>query len=104
MIVRINTALKPSLEDGDNFRAFKVVTDTAEIDVERLNVLLGPAIVFETAEQAWIEVEALKRWASRSGDSDWIASLDGMVAYARTRGWVREMPLRLAAHVEHADR
>ena len=70
------------LEPGD-FSAFKL----------RLRV----------ASEIWIQPEELLRLAgSRAEDPDWHRQMDGMISYARSRGWVRQDGAILA-HVEHLD-
>jgi hypothetical protein len=68
------------LEEPENFTAFKVVVREAEhvwVDPEQLAVLAGDL----------------------AGTADWRTSLQGMVRYASSKGWIREDGA-IRAHVE----
>ena len=49
-------------------------------------------------ERAGIEVAGLRELAGPARDPEWEAGLEGMVAFAASRGWTRGSALR--AHVE----
>jgi hypothetical protein len=83
VIVRIDASVVPpgvTLDEADDFTAFKVVID-------------APAHAFVAEDQ-------LKRLAGdRATDPAWLRDLDGMAGYARSKGWVREDGT-IQAHVE----
>jgi hypothetical protein len=84
MQIRLDLTTVPpgvSLEDPDDFKGFKLV-------VERV-------------EHAHVGVDEIKRLAgeARAGDAAWLEQLEGMLAYARSKGWVDESGA-VRAHVE----
>lgn len=50
----------------------------------------------------WVSREAIER-AVGDRDPEWTAGFAGMVAFARSRGWVSEDGARIRAHVEAAS-
>lgn len=96
MRIQLRSGSAPAVLDADTFTSFDVVTDAGAPDA------LHPTLAeleFEGAEHVWILAEAIPRWAGRSGDGDWQRAFEGMIAYARSRGWVRTDPLRIRAHI-----
>lgn len=86
MIIEIDLSTAPpatTLLEPDDFGGFKVVV--------------------RGADDAFVSPEALRALAGERGaDAAWLARLDGMLAYAATKGWVREEDGAIRAHVEHA--
>jgi hypothetical protein len=78
------------LEEPDTFTEFSVHV-AGPVEDERLRgVLAGLGRPYD-GTHTFIDVESLKRLAgSRATDADWLASLDGMVGFAASRGWVDE--------------
>ncbi|MEU2348315.1 hypothetical protein [Modestobacter sp. NPDC049651] len=103
----------------------EVITGTDEVpevrvvdvdDLKRLHVAVG-AVTDEEADQAlrsaglgrlddgaaWLDAAALRAAAEAGATApDWAAQWDGMVGFARSRGWVSEDGATLQAHVEPA--
>jgi hypothetical protein len=91
--------------------------DVADVDdLGRLHVAVG-AVTDEEADQAlraaglgrlddgtaWLDVAALRAAAEpRATAADWAARWDGMVEFARGKGWVGDDGTTLRAHVEPA--
>jgi len=50
----------------------------------------------------WLDVERLRALSGRAGDAHWAEQFEGMLRYARNRGWLREAAL-LRAHLTRAD-
>jgi hypothetical protein len=69
-----------TLRDPDDFSSFKVVIDQ-------------PEHVFVTAED-------LAAMAGRGDDPAWREQLNGMLEYARSKGFTREADGAIRAHVE----
>lgn len=102
MIITVDTAQSPAVEltEPDDFKGFKVVT--RQVDSDDLGAALdGVATVEPGGEAAFVSIDALKRLAGdRGSDPEWLGSLEGMLAYARTKGWVSEDGSSIQAHVE----
>lgn len=58
-------------------------------------------VVVVDAEHAWVAPERIAELAGDLGDSpEWRADLERMLAFAQSRGWVRDDGA-VRAHVEH---
>ncbi len=83
-------------------------------DCKRFHVLCGvdgsaPAAVAEalgtwaagaTEDHVWIRVEAVRAAAAGRVGPGWAEEFDGMLGYARSKGWLNEAGDAIAAHVE----
>jgi hypothetical protein len=93
MIIKITAAGAATLEDADNFKAFKVVSAAA------------PAAAFAAVgrldgDHVWVNPAWLKAHG-RSDDSDWLTGLEKMLNYAKGAGWLDERGA-VRAHIETA--
>lgn len=82
MYLRVDTRTTPPLVDvvePDDFTAFKVVV--------------------VTPSHSWVDPGELAALTGRTDDPEWQQKLTGMVAYARSKGWLDEQG-RIRAHVE----
>jgi hypothetical protein len=71
------------------------------VELEGADDLKSFSVVLHEPEHAWVSLEELKRLAGpRAEDTEWLAELDKMVAYASSKGWVREDGA-LRAHLAH---
>lgn len=60
----------------------------------------GFAVRASRPEHAYVPVEELRRLAGeRASDPEWQSQLEGMLAYAESKGWVREDGA-VRAHIE----
>jgi hypothetical protein len=81
MYIHIDVTQVPplvELHDADDFKKFHVV--------------------LTSADQAWVDPEALVGIAGRSTDPRWQEELAGMVRFAESKGWLQGG--RIRAHVE----
>ena len=97
MFVKLAADGHVSLEERDNFRAFKLVVegDAAQIDHARAN-LKGVADVPD-AGTAWIFESWLRANVS---DAAWQQSLGAMIEKAKPHGWIDEQRKAIKAHIE----
>jgi hypothetical protein len=74
MYIEIDLSVVPprvQLREPDDFKAFSVA-------------VIEP-------EHAWVGPDALRELAGdRASDPKWLEQLDGMLAFAASKGWVRE--------------
>jgi hypothetical protein len=85
MYIQIDLATAPpttSLCDAENFKEFKTVV----VGADHLYVGIGDVVSLA---------------GERGGDAEWRSQLDQMVAYAQTKGWVRDDGA-VRAHIEWA--
>jgi hypothetical protein len=84
------------LLEPEVFTAFKVVLHGG-----------GPSLaeaagVARVDEHAWIRIDALRELAGPAATPAWEESFQGMLAYARSKGWVDDELAAVRAHVEHS--
>jgi hypothetical protein len=100
MIVELDLSgggAQPTLLEPDDFKAFKVVVRGGGPSLDALAVASGIAKV---DEHAWVRVNALRELAGTAATPEWEASLQGMLEYARSKGWVDDELGAIRAHVE----
>jgi len=90
-----------SLAEPDDLKSFKVLARGREGDSEGLaNALEGVGRLADDGH-AFIDADAVRRLAGeRANDPDWSSGFDGMLAYARSKGWMDESGTAIQAHVE----
>jgi hypothetical protein len=98
MFVKLSNG-RVTLEEGDNFRAFKLVVDGRRDDIEATRRALGDAAELADADTAWVSEAWLRR---QSQDAAWQQSLSTMVEKARPHGWIDDARKAIKAHVEWA--
>jgi hypothetical protein len=86
-----------TLLDPDDFKAFKVVVRGGG---PPLAALSAPSGIAKVDEHAWVRVDALRELAGPAATPEWEASLEGMLEYARSKGWVDDELGAVRAHVE----
>ncbi len=94
MFIKIPPDGPATLEDPDNFKAFKVITHAA-----------APASAYATigrldGDHVWVNPGWLKT-NGRGDDANWLAGLDKMLNYAKTAGWLDDTGA-VRAHIEAA--
>jgi hypothetical protein len=98
MIVRI-TAAGLDLQEAEDFTAFSATSELEDAELASTLESLGGAVAGE-GTHVWLPAEALTA-AAPSASPAWLEQFDGMVAYARSKGWTDEAG-RLRAHVTPA--
>jgi len=94
------TSNSVQLREPDHFREFKVVVVGHREERTSLEQALRPFGRLDNDGYAWIRRDAVERLAGeRSTNPDWSGSLDGLVAYAQSHGWV-DSAGDLRAHCE----
>jgi len=85
------------LLEPDDFRGFKVVVRG---DGPPLAARGAPLGLLRVDEHAWVGIGALRQLAGDAATPEWEESLQGMLAFARSRDWVDEQLQAIRAHVE----
>jgi hypothetical protein len=99
MIISVDLAGTATLEDIDNFRAFKVV---AVCGADQLAPALTGLGRLDDSGNAWIS----RNWLLAQGrpdDTEWLAGFCAMQQYASAHGWVDSATDSLRAHIEYAS-
>ena len=100
MLIRITLSGEALLEEPGDFRRFSIRFDPGSRGTAAAEAALA-GVARPDGDAAWVRPEALRRLAPGGGDAAWQRGLDGMVAFAATRGWVDEAGC-IRAHVEAA--
>jgi hypothetical protein len=100
MFVRVAADGALTLEDRDNFRAFKLVVEGRREGLDRFRRALAGAIDLADADTAWVFEAALRRLPAVAQDAAWQDALGVMIEKARPHGWVDDARKAIKAHVE----
>jgi hypothetical protein len=100
VFVKVSATSTVTLEDRDNFRAFKLVVtgNPAKIDATR-QTLAGIAELPDD-KTAWISEAALRCWDGVAQDPAWQQNLSAMIEKAKPHGWIDETRKAIKAHIE----
>ena len=104
MYVNVDVSESPAvaLRDEDDFGSFKVVVRGMAEGDSRLAEVLEPYGSIAADGHALLRIDAVKDLAAARGqDAEWLAQLDGMIGYARSRGWLAEDGSAIQAHCEY---
>jgi len=98
--VKVSASGNVSLEDRDNFRAFKLVIDGGPEQLDAaLKALSGIAELLDSTH-AWIFEQALRQRPEVAGDNTWQSNLGAMIEKAKPHGWIDEVNQAIKAHIE----
>jgi hypothetical protein len=86
-----------ALGDAEDTKTFKVVA-TLSVDVDQALRAAGWGNV--VGEDALISISAVRRAASGQVSEAWSDSFEGMLAYARSKGWLSKDGAAIQAHIE----
>jgi hypothetical protein len=103
MFVKLSVDGNVTLEDRDNFRAFKLVVEGPVARIyDARSALDGIAeLVDETT--AWVSAAALRGRPEVAQDTAWQQSFAAMIEKARPHGWIDEARQAIKAHVEWVE-
>jgi hypothetical protein len=103
MVINVDLHAAPAtvrLVEPDDFGAFMIIARSPEVDRERLEPAVGRFGRMTADGHVAVDVTAVKALAGeRATESGWLASLDGMLAYAGAHGWLDDEGA-IRAHVE----
>ena len=104
MFVKVSADGSVSLEDRDNFRAFKLVVEGGpeKLDAAR-RALTGTAELPDQAT-AWIFEVALRQRTEVAQDAKWQGNLGTMIEKARPHGWIDEQKRAIKGHIEWTEK
>ncbi len=100
MFVKVSADGRVSLEDRDNFRAFKLVVEGRREDIEAIRGALQGTAELADADTAWILQDALRLRPEVATDTAWQQSFAAMIEKARPHGWIDDARKAIKAHVE----
>lgn len=100
MYVLIEADLSISLRDERDMRRFSIVARFEPDRLEEAQRRIGDAVRFAGPGEGWVSADFLRKWPAVSGDAEWQASFEAMVAKARPHGWIDDATGAVKAHVE----
>lgn len=103
MQVLVNPDFHVALVDAGNFKAFDIRVE-GDSDPARLTKALHGIAELEGEQHAWVDESwLLEQLARHAPAHDWREAFDAMTTYARTKGWVRDNPTAIRAHLVSVD-
>jgi hypothetical protein len=100
MFLKLTGAGELTLEDRQNFRAFKLVVEGRRGRLDDVRRAAAGKIDLPDADTAWIFEEALRRWPGVEHDAAWQRSFSAMIEKARPHGWIDDARKAIKAHIE----
>ena len=104
MFVKLAIDGSVSLEEKDNFRAFKLVVEGAPKRLDQARRALSNVAEFDDETHAWIYEQALRQRPEVAQDSPWQQNLNTMIEKAKPHGWIDEKRKAIKAHVEWTEK
>lgn len=100
MIVLLTPDAPPALTDVDRLDRLHAASQGPLGDM-----MTGPLCRFDDdGEHVWLDIAAARAaGAAAVDDETWTDRFDGMIAYARSKGWADAAGTHVRAHVERAD-
>ena len=100
MFVRLSADGHVTLEDRDNFRAFKLVVEGGPDALDTARRALSGTAELPDQSTAWIFEQALRQRSEVAQDAAWQENLGTMIAKAKPHGWIDEQKRAIKAHIE----
>src|SRR4029078_5857645 len=90
MFVKLSITGQVTLEDRDNFRAFKLVVEGEPGRLDQAKRALTNIAEIEDQPPAWIFKQGLRQRPEVAGDATWQTNLGTMIEKAKPHGWIDE--------------
>jgi hypothetical protein len=103
MFVKVSADGRVSLEDRDNFRAFKLVAEGGPANLDAARRALADSADLPDPSTAWIFEAALRSRPEVANDAAWQTNLGAMIEKARPHGWIDEQRKAIKAHIEWTE-
>ena len=103
MIISVHATNDVTLDEKDNFRAFKVVVKIPDASLDEARVALSGIATLPDRDTGWVSMDALRQWRSVKDDPEWQKGFDAMIEKAKPHGWIDEANNAIKAHVEWAE-
>ena len=100
MIIKVSADRSVTLEEPDNFRAFKLVIAGKPAALADFRLALTSVAELIDADTAWVSAEALRNMPNVEGDEAWQQGFETMIEKARPHGWIDDARGAIKAHVE----
>jgi hypothetical protein len=100
MFVKVYADHSVTLEEAENFRAFKVVLTGSPAILDTARKALAGIAELPDDKTAWVSEAALRRFAGVAQDAAWQQNLSAMIEKAKPHGWIDEARKAIKAHIE----
>ena len=100
MFVKVTRNGAVSLEDRDNFRAFRLVIEDVASRRDHVERQLGSLAQLIDETHAWVSETNLRIRPEVVGDLEWQSKLDAMIENARSHGWINDQTRAIKAHID----
>jgi hypothetical protein len=104
MFVKLAVDGRVTLEDKDNFRAFKLVLEGGPARLDQARRALANTAELLDDSHAWIFEQTLRQRPEVAQDAGWQANLGTMIEKARPHGWIDDARKAIKAHIEWTDK
>jgi len=103
MFVKLAITGAVTLEDRDNFRAFKLVVEGTPARLDQARRALANVAELPDGKGAWIYEQALRQRPEVANDSTWQGNFGTMMEKAKPHGWIDEQKKAIKAHIEWVE-
>ena len=100
MFVKLAADGSVTLEDRDNFRAFKLLVEGGPTGLDAARRALTGLAELPDQATAWIFEAALRQRHEVAQDTAWQQNLGAMIEKARPHGWIDDTRKAIKAHIE----
>ena len=100
MFFKVSADHSITLEDRDNFRAFKLVVTGNASKLDEVRTALDGVAELLDDKTAWIFERALREFEEVAQDPSWQQNLSAMIEKAKPHGWIDEQRNAIKAHIE----
>lgn len=100
MFLKLTADGELSFEDGQNFRAFKLVVEGGSDRLDAVREATAGKAELPDAETAWISQDALRQWPGVGQDATWQHNFSVMIEKARPHGWIDDQRKAIKAHID----
>ena len=100
MFIKVSAASTVTLEDRENFRAFKLVITGNPAKLDTVRKALSGVAELPDEKTAWVWETALRHWEGVAQDQAWQQNLSAMIEKAKPHGWIDEHRKAIKAHIE----
>ncbi len=106
MYVQVDVAVTPpvvTLEEPDDCARFHLAVVGGKDLARVFGALVDAAAGRLEGDHALITIDSVRRMAAGRVTDDWADRFDGMLGYARTKGWIDETGSSIQAHIEYPE-
>lgn len=100
MFLKVSEDGVTTLEDRDNFRAFKLTVAGGSDKLDAVRQTLAGKAELPDTDTAWIFEAALRQWPGIAQDAAWQQNFSAMIEKARPHGWIDDARKAIKAHIE----